>query len=70
MNASRCGQYRNPVDIVGPAFIRSDGTGATFLDPLSPDMVELIRSSAHRLIVTVQFVADDERMTDADGVTL
>jgi hypothetical protein len=64
---SRDDHYRNPEDTIGYAVLDPDGETLTLLDPLPAEVVEVIHRSAHRIKVTVQFVADDERMTDENG---
>ena len=60
-------QFRNPVDFIGGAFIHDDGETLTLVDPLPPEIVETIHTSAHRIMITLQFVADDERLVDVNG---
>ncbi len=61
--------YRNPVDWIGHASLDPDGEHLLLIEPLSPEVVETILTSAHRIIVSVQFVADDERMAEHRTVT-
>jgi hypothetical protein len=60
-------RYRNPCDLIGFAVLREDGETLSLIDPLPAELVDLIHGSAHRSEVRVQFVADDERMTDENG---
>jgi hypothetical protein len=62
--------YRNPIDFLGGAVLHDDGETLTLIEPLPAELVDLIHTSAHRIEVRVQFVADDERLTDENGTLL
>jgi hypothetical protein len=55
--------YRNPADFLGGAVLHDDGETLTLVDPLSPELIEMIRTSHHRIEVNVKFIAPDELMS-------
>jgi hypothetical protein len=62
--------FRNPCDLIGFAVLHDDGGTLELVDPFPAELIDLIHSSANRIWVRLQFVADDERMTDENGKVL
>jgi hypothetical protein len=59
-------QHQPPGDPLGHAVVDPDGETLHLVDPLAPELVDAILTSAHRLIVTVEFVPDSAPDPDRD----